>query len=907
MEGSSDRSPYYGSIQPFHVEAGGREGGGGGDVDGHWGGELNSYDALVNRSMMNDEDTEEAEYSSHYTRRGQYAKTHNPTRSRRWSVMEKLEQRHYCRIRSCADCGRILNCKCLLATCMLGIFVIMAVTFAHVLFFATEVGSVRFDYIVIGAGPAGSLLANRLVGGGATVLLLESGNYTQYEVLGRDYFAGPVSRFDIPLLWPVASQFLDFRWKTEGRSGSKSDSNGTRDDHSDDESAIIQAKGVGGNGVFSSMIYMRALPGDIKRWASSTWTWERMLSLYRSLEHFDDRNEHIRQSPSMGTRALSEAEHDVEPIIPDYHAPDGADDVHGKCDDGASTGIDIGTGVDCSRIVTASPSFVDLLSTMFLAAAEATGIGKSSDFNDHKKPRVGAGMYHFNVADGVRDSAARKFLRPILGEPGLVLEVEASVTQILMNADVSLNATYPAMAGDPAAYRAIGVEFVQNGELKRAFLRNAMIPEKLQAQFDTTSRGVIITAGALMTPKVLMKSGIGPEDKLSQAGVEAKVISRGVGKDLRDHPTLALVMEVDEHLAATLPSSYDFLSALPQYVDAVSQARAQGNTVGPGDASGATGARIRGDVGAEITMNGGTASDFGILGSPGIAAGAFLRSPISQAGAWAGNAGSTHSEKEGQDGEPDIQLTVYPFVPDGFSHLVKTSFSTGAHSDTRRRHNPATAHRASHMTITVSLLRPDASMEVYLKESESSSPTSTPRLPSIAPTLPAEREGAGAFHSEGSESGDGSGPNLNLGAALSQADVTRLHWGLQQARKILKATPFANHSMEEVSPGGEIDSADALRAWLLSDSKHFSTANNWCGSAHFGPPSDPFSVLDEDLRVKGVQDLRVADSSALPALPSGNIQATVLALAESVARDILASGQPSENPGRGNKGKRGIA
>ena len=58
---------------------------------------------------------------------------------------------------------------------------------------------------------------------------------------------------------------------------------------------------------------------------------------------------------------------------------------------------------------------------------------------------------------------------------------------------------------------------------------------------------------------------------------------------------------------------------------------------------------------------------------------------------------------------------------------------------------------------------------------------------------------------------------------------------------------------------------------------------------HMGPPSDPSSALDEVLRVRGVQDLRVADSSALPALPSGNLQATVLALAEFVAGDILAS------------------
>ena len=57
--------------------------------------------------------------------------------------------------------------------------------------------------------------------------------------------------------------------------------------------------------------------------------------------------------------------------------------------------------------------------------------------------------------------------------------------------------------------------------------------------------------------------------------------------------------------------------------------------------------------------------------------------------------------------------------------------------------------------------------------------------------------------------------------------------------------------------------------------------------ARLGAVSDRLAVLDEQLRVKGVQDLRVADSSALPDITSGNLQATVLALADFVATDIL--------------------
>jgi hypothetical protein len=58
-----------------------------------------------------------------------------------------------------------------------------------------------YDFIVVGGGPAGSTVTRQLVDAGAKVLLLEAGGATQRDLMGKDYFGGPVTRFDIPLLW----------------------------------------------------------------------------------------------------------------------------------------------------------------------------------------------------------------------------------------------------------------------------------------------------------------------------------------------------------------------------------------------------------------------------------------------------------------------------------------------------------------------------------------------------------------------------------------------------------------------------------------------------------------------------------------------------------------------------------
>ena len=103
----------------------------------------------------------------------------------------------------------------------------------------------HFDYIIVGAGPAGSVITRKLVDAGYDVLLLEAGKETQHDLGGIDRFGGPITRFDIPFLWSAITKFHEYHWELpEG----------------------MIAKGLGGCGIHNAMLYIRALKTDFMRW-----------------------------------------------------------------------------------------------------------------------------------------------------------------------------------------------------------------------------------------------------------------------------------------------------------------------------------------------------------------------------------------------------------------------------------------------------------------------------------------------------------------------------------------------------------------------------------------------------------------------------------------------------------------
>ncbi|WP_134496250.1 GMC family oxidoreductase [Microvirga pakistanensis] len=312
--------------------------------------------------------------------------------------------------------------------------------------------STTFDYVIIGGGSAGCVLANRLSKDPSnSVCLLEAG--------GKDNWIW----FHIPVgyLFAIGNPRSDWMFKTESEPGL----NGRVLNYP-------RGKVLGGCSAINAMIYMRGQREDYDNWRQmglKGWGWDDVRPIFRQhLDHYLGAGEHHG----------SGGEWRVEPPRMRW----------------------------------------DILDT-FIEAAVQAGIPRTTDFNTGSNE--GISYFHVNQKNGRRWSAARGFLRPALSRPNLKLEINAHATRILFEGT-----------------RAMGVEILQQGTLRRIHARNE----------------VILSAGAVASPQILQLSGVGDGNLLQQHGIEVIRHLPGVGENLQDHLQLRPIYKV--HGARTLNEEY---------------------------------------------------------------------------------------------------------------------------------------------------------------------------------------------------------------------------------------------------------------------------------------------------------------------------------------------------------------
>ena len=297
-----------------------------------------------------------------------------------------------------------------------------------------------YDYIVVGAGSAGCVLAARLSESGRhRVLLLEAGPddrrfWLQVPIgYGRTFYDRRVNW--MYMTEPVAS--LDGR-----------------------PSYWPRGKVLGGSSAINAMVYVRGQAEDYDDWQAAGnpgWGWNDVLPLYKRLE-----------SHAWGESA--------------WHGGSGP------------VGI-------------AAPSAeLHPICQVFLRACEEAGLPRNADFNGAQQE--GAGTYHLTIRDGLRMSAARAYLWPARRRANLRIETGAETTRILFE-----------------GRRAVGVEYRQGGRTATA----------------RAAAEVIVSAGAVNTPKLLLLSGIGPAEELQALGIAPLIDSPAVGRELQDHFDVGLI------------------------------------------------------------------------------------------------------------------------------------------------------------------------------------------------------------------------------------------------------------------------------------------------------------------------------------------------------------------------------
>jgi choline dehydrogenase len=520
----------------------------------------------------------------------------------------------------------------------------------------------RYDYIVVGAGSAGCVVAARLAEDHTVnVLLLEAGGHDRHPLLAMPFACGRVF-YEPSLNWGFETEPERFA----------------------DDRVLRRAAGkvTGGGSSINGMMYTRGHPRDYDEWARlgcAGWSHEDVLPYFKRAES--------------NWRGASETHGGEGPLSVSRHVPDAA--------------------------------YATIAET-----ARRLGYRVTDDFE--RDTPDGFGVTDFTTHRGRRASTARRYLYPALRRGNLTLMRDTQAARVLFR-----------------NREAVGVEMLTKGQV---IVRRA-------------EREVILCGGAYNSPKLLMLSGIGPADELTALGVKVLQDLPRVGRNLQEHPGVALAYRPKERLR------FDDQIRLDRLTLSALQWRLTGR---------------------------------GVMSTLPFTAVAFCR---------------TRVELE----RPDVEFLFTPAALD-----ARVWFPGWRRS------------AASDIGISSWLMRPESRGWVKLRSAD---PLDAPRI------------------------------LLNL---LSEpGDRDTLLKSLRMVREFMATQPAASLVTAETLPGSETRSDEALLAHIRRVIRTPQHPAGTCAMGH-----GPQAVVDAELKVHGVSNLRVIDASIMPVIVGGHINAAAIMIGE---------------------------